>query len=259
VDDVLVQYTVDRAIATVTLDDPRKRNALSARLVEQLSAHLRDAGADAGVRAVVLTHTGSTFCAGADLKESAIPGGPARGTARTLALLQQLLQLPKPVVARVDGHVRAGGIGIVGACDMAVAGPAATFAFTEVRLGVAPALISLTTLGRMTDRYAARFFLTGETFTGPVAQEAGLVTAAVQDAAAEVDTICDALRLGSPQGLAETKALITAGARDAVGQLGEATRALSQRLFESAEAGEGMQALREKRPPSWATDTAARP
>ena len=251
-DDVVVHCVVERAIATVTLDDPQRRNALSARLVEQLAEHLQRAGGDPGVRAVVITHTGSTFSAGADLKESAIPGGPARGTARTLALLQQIVELPKPVVARVDGHVRAGGIGVVAACDIAVVGPAATFAFTEVRLGVAPALISLITLNRMTERATARYFLTGETFPGQVAAATGLATAAVEDTEAEVATICDALRLGSPQGLAESKSLTTARTRRAIAQLGESTRSLSQRLFESTEAAEGMQALREKRPPSWA-------
>ena len=93
----------------------------------------------AEVRAIVLTHTGPTFCAGADLREQAAEGGPAAGTRRMLALLRDVVELPKPVIARLDGHVRAGGIGLVGACDIAVAGTATTFAFTEVRLGLAPA------------------------------------------------------------------------------------------------------------------------
>ena len=116
------------------------------------------------MRAIVLTHTGRTFCAGADLKEQAAEGGPAEGTQRMLGLLRAIVELPKPVVARVDGHVRAGGVGLVGACDIVVAGPATTFAFTEVRLGLAPAIISLTTLGRMTERAVSRYYLTGETF-----------------------------------------------------------------------------------------------
>ncbi|HEY8826566.1 MAG TPA: enoyl-CoA hydratase-related protein, partial [Jatrophihabitantaceae bacterium] len=112
----LVHYAVDRAIATVTLDSPDNRNALSARLVGEVSAHLQTAAADGAVRAVVLTHTGTTFCSGADLKESATEGGPAQGTLRMLAMLRVIIELPKPVIARIDGNVRAGGLGIVGAC-----------------------------------------------------------------------------------------------------------------------------------------------
>ena len=105
----VVQYAVDRAIATVTLDSPENRNALSAALVGELTAQLETAASDPDVRAVVLTHTGTTFCAGADLKEQAGEGGPAEGTRRMLALLRAIVELPKPVIARVDGHVRAGG------------------------------------------------------------------------------------------------------------------------------------------------------
>ena len=170
---------------------------------------------DDAVRAVVLTHTGGTFCAGADLKEQAAEGGPAEGTRRMLALLRTIVELPKPVITRVDGHVRAGGIGLVGASDIALAGPRTTFAFTEVRLGLAPAIISLTTLGRMSERAAARYYLTGETFDATTAAAAGLVTAAVDDVDAELAAVCDALRACSPQGLAETKPLTTAAARAA--------------------------------------------
>ncbi|HEY7010751.1 MAG TPA: enoyl-CoA hydratase-related protein, partial [Jatrophihabitantaceae bacterium] len=174
------------------------------------------------------------------------------GTRRMLGLLRQIVALPKPVVAQLNGHVRAGGIGLVGACDIAIAGPATTFAFTEVRLGLAPAIISLTTLGRMTERAAARYYLTGETFDGRAAAEAGLVTAAVDDAAAEVAALADALRSCSPQGLAETKPLTTAAVRSAFDANADDVQALSQRLFESDEAREGMQAFLQKRAPRWA-------
>ena len=140
-----VHYELDRAIATITLDSPENRNALSSALVGAVTEHLVTASADESVRAVVLTHTGSTFCAGADLKEQSAEGGPAAGTRRMLALLRELIGLSKPVIVSLDGHVRAGGIGLVGASDIAIAGPASTFAFTEVRLGLAPAIISLTT------------------------------------------------------------------------------------------------------------------
>jgi enoyl-CoA hydratase len=247
-----VRYAVDRGIATVTLDSPENRNALSAALVGALADSLTAAAADLGVRAVVLTHSGGTFCAGADLKEQSAEGGPARGTARMLGLLRLLVGLPKPVLARVDGHVRAGGIGVVGACDLAVAGPRASFAFTEVRLGLTPAIISLTTLGRMSERAAARYYLTGETFDAAAAAAAGLVTAAVPDLDAEIATLSDALRRCSPQGLTETKPLLSRAARARLEAGAEEMQQLSRRLFESDEAREGMRAFLEKRPPRWA-------
>ena len=250
----VVQYAVDRAIATVTLDSPENRNALSKALVTELGEHLASAAADPGVRAVVLTHTGSTFCAGADLREQAGEGGPEEGTRRMLALLRSIVELPKPVIARLDGHARAGGLGIVGACDLAVAGPAATFAFTEVRLGLTPAIISLTTLGRMTERTAARYFLTGEVFGAEAAAAAGLITLAATDLDAELDAICTALRHCSPQGLAETKPLTTRSARAAFDERADELQALSARLFASEEAREGMIAFLQKRPPRWAPE-----
>lgn len=248
----LVHYAVDRAIATVTLDSPDNRNALSARLVGEVSAHLQTAAADGAVRAVVLTHTGTTFCSGADLKESAAEGGPAQGTLRMLAMLRVIIELPKPVIARIDGNVRAGGLGIVGACDVAVAGPTSSFAFTEVRLGLAPAIISLTTLGRMSERAAARYYLTGEKFDAATAAATGLITAAVQDLDAEIAVIADALRACSPQGLAETKPLTTRATLAAFEQRAEQVQAQSARLFSSDEAREGMTAFLQRRPPSWA-------
>jgi enoyl-CoA hydratase len=255
--DEAVHYEVDRAIATVTLDSSENRNALSSQLVGELTAHLDAASADAAVRAVVLTHTGRTFCAGADLREQASEGGPAEGTKRMLALLRTIVELPKPVIARVNGHVRAGGLGLVGACDIAIASSNATFAFTEARLGLAPAIISITTLGRMNERAAARYYLTGETFDAPAAERAGLITAATGDADGldtDVAAICDALRACSPQGLAETKPLTTQGALAAFERQAGPMQALSQRLFESDEAREGIMAFLQKRPPAWAPE-----
>jgi enoyl-CoA hydratase len=250
----LVHYAVERAIATVTLDSPANRNALSTQLVSELTAHLSTAAADDAVRAVVLTHTGTVFCAGADLKEQASEGGPEAGTRRMLALLRTVVELPKPVVARVDGAVRAGGLGIVGACDIALASEQASFAFTEVRLGLAPAIISLTTLGRMTERAASRYYLTGETFRASAAATSGLITAAVDDLDAELATITDALRSCSPQGLAETKPLTTRGARAAFADRADEVQEQSARLFGSEEAREGMLAFLQKRPARWAAE-----
>jgi enoyl-CoA hydratase len=252
-EDTLVQYSADRAIARIALDSPRNRNALSTAMVRQLTEALATAAADDSVRAVELTHTGTTFCAGADLTEAS-QGGMASSTERVTALLRSIVALPKPVAGSIDGHVRAGGLGLVGACDIVLAGPASTFAFTEVRLGLAPAMISLTTLPRMDPRAASRYFLTGETFDAPTAARIGLVTEAVDDIDAGTMAVLDALRAASPQGLRETKPLLTpailAGFDSRASDLAE----LSARLFGSAEAAEGMAAFLAKRRPAWTTE-----
>jgi enoyl-CoA hydratase len=249
--DQLIQYSVDRGIARIALDSPRNRNALSAALVQQLAEALTGAGADDKVRAVELTHTGSTFCAGADLSEAS-QGGMKAGAERVKTLLKLIVTLPKPVVGSIDGHARAGGLGLVGACDIVLAGPASTFAFTEVKLGLAPAMISLTTLPKLDPRAASRYYLTGETFNAATAARIGLVTEAVEDIDAGTLVVLDALRAASPQGLRETKPLLTPPVLDGFEARADALAELSARLFASAEAAEGMAAFLQKRPPSWA-------
>jgi len=206
------------------------------------------------VRAVVLTHSGGTFCAGADLSEARV-GSMATGARQLLGLLAAIVELPKPVVARVTGHVRAGGTGLVGACDVAIAGPRATFAFSESRIGLAPAVISLTTAARLTDRALGRYYLTGESFGPAEAARIGLVTVAVTDedgVDAAVAEVAGALLLASPQGLRESKHIATAGLRQRIAADGDAMVELSARLFGSDEAREGMTAFLERRAPSWA-------
>ena len=249
--DALVAYSADRGIARIALDSPRNRNALSAALMTQLEEALATAAADDGVRAVELTHTGSTFCAGADLTE-ARAGGMAQGTARLMGLLRQIIALPKPVVASIDGHVRAGGMGLVGACDIALAGPASTFAFSEVRLGLAPAIISLTTLPRLSPARGRPVLPDRGDVRRAGRGRMGLITEAVADIDAGTLAVLDTLRKASPQGLAETKPLLTAGLLARFEADGEALVAQSARLFGSAEAAEGMAAFLAKRPPAWA-------
>ena len=248
----LVRYEVGGEVATVTLDSPHNRNALSAQLVTELSARLSEAGADRGVRAVVLTHTGRVFCSGADLAAAGTGSLGETGSA-TMALLKLIVELTKPVIARIAGHVRAGGMGIVGACDLAVAAEGASFAFTEARIGLTPAMISLTTLDIMDRRQAARYYLTGETFGASLAAQLGLITVAC--AGEELDSVVDGLvaqiRETSPQGAAETKKLLTAPRRQRLEAQGPEMAALSARLFGSDEAQEGIHAFLEKRAPAW--------
>ena len=250
----LVHYTVNAGVARLTLDSPDNRNALSTALVNQLHQGLTDAAEESGVRAVVLAHTGGTFCAGADLAEAAgrDPGDVAVHRAHELThLLRRILELPLPVIAAVDGHVRAGGLGLVGACDIAVAGPASTFALTEARIGVAPSIISLTLLPKMSARAVGRYFVTGEKFGADVAAEIGLVTVAVDDVNAAVAGLTAEIAKGSPQGLAASKRLTTAPILNAFDRQAEALTRQSAELFVSDEAREGMLSFLQKRPPNW--------
>jgi enoyl-CoA hydratase len=247
----LVHLDVDRGIATITLDSPHNRNALSSRLVTELTERLRAADADADVRAVVLTHTGTTFCAGADLSEAR--SGSMSGTASTLLrLIRAVIDTAKPVIASIDGNVRAGGLGLIGACDIVVAGPRCTFALTEVRLGLAAAVISVALLPRLDERAAARYYLTGETFDTAEALRIGAVTVATGDISETTAAIAGHLLKGSPQGLAESKRLVTARVRSMIDADGGRMVELSARLFASEEAHEGMVAFLERRPPRWA-------
>jgi enoyl-CoA hydratase len=241
--------------ARLTLNSPANRNALSTALVSQLHQRLRDAAADPAVRVVVLGHTGGTFCAGADLSEASggSPFDMAATRARELtALLRAVVESPLPVIAAINGHVRAGGLGLVGACDIAVAGPRSTFALTEARIGVAPAIISLTLLPKVSVRAAARYYLTGETFDAGEAAAIGLITLAAEDPDAAVAKLVADISRGSPQGLAASKALTTARVLEGFDRDAERLSDESARLFVSDEAREGMLAFLQKRPPSWA-------
>jgi enoyl-CoA hydratase len=156
-----------------------------------------------------------------------------------------------PVLGAVDGHVRAGGLGLVGACDVVVAGPSSTFALTEARIGVAPSIISLTLLPKMSARAAGRYFVTGEKFGAAEAETIGLITVAAEDVAAAVGAIAAEVAKGSPQGLAASKALTTAAILKSFDEQAEALTEQSARLFVSDEAREGILSFLEKRPPRW--------
>ncbi|MFH8687638.1 enoyl-CoA hydratase family protein [Streptomyces anulatus] len=240
----LIGRTADRGVTTLTLDSPANRNALSASLVGELRAALAACAADDTVRAVLLTHTGTTFCAGADLKAPPDPEA-------FVGLMREIVALPRPVVARVAGHVRAGGLGLLAACDIAVAGPASTFALTESRLGLAPAVISLTLLPRLDRTAANRYYLTGERFDAAEAARISLVTEAAEDVDRALVPILDGLRRASPQGLAASKELVTATVLRSFDQYAEDLVARSAALFASDEAREGMTAFLERRDPAW--------
>ncbi|WP_019811430.1 enoyl-CoA hydratase family protein [Saccharomonospora halophila] len=251
--DELVHYAVADGVATLTLDSPHNRNALSAQLRGELSDGLARAVEDEAVRVVVLDHTGPVFCAGMDLKEAKGAGEGQQGVNDFPDILQRLWTSPKPVVARLAGPARAGGIGLVAAADIAVAVDTATFAFTEVRIGVVPAVISVPVLPRLDARAAHELLLTGDTFDARRAAGIGLLNAAVP--ADELDTTVrryvDSLVRGAPTALAATKELLQGETARTMPERFEAMQGLSARFFASAEGQEGIAAFAEKRTPTW--------
>ena len=244
-------------VGTITLDRPANRNALSTELVESLSASLEAAIADPGVHVIVLTGSGTVFCAGADLKErrTVTAGGGDGGVPTFVRVFEQILDAPKPVVAKLNGSALAGGLGLACSCDLVVAPTTAMFGFTEVRIGVAPAIISVVCLPKMRQADAAELFLTGERITAAEALRVGLVNRVVEPDAVDAATaeLVAKLRLGGPLALASTKRLLASADRDARRALFVEMARLSGELFASEEASEGMRAFGEKRPPSWAT------
>ncbi len=248
----LVHYQVADGVVTITLDSPGNRNALSAAMRAQLTAALERAGADPDGRVVVLTHTGPVFCAGMDLKETAVAQPGSEGVRELPRILQLVAHCPKPVIARLAGPARAGGVGIMAACDIAVAVRAATFAFTEVRIGLIPAVISVPVLARLSPVAARELLLTGEVFDADRALSIGLVNAVTDPDGldATVRQFTDALLAGGPGALAGTKALLGTGVDDSDARYGELLE-LSARQFDTDEAREGARAFAEKRPTSW--------
>ena len=254
-DAVLVRSERRGPAVVVVLDAPATRNALSRALLEQLLAALRAAvqaaETDPTVRVVVLTGAGPVFCSGADLREQAAGGGP--GPVGLPEVLTLLLEAPLPVVARVNGPARAGGLGLLAACDLAVGLAGASFAFSEVRLGVAPAVIAVPVLRRLPVQAARELFLTGEPFDGERAGRVGLLDRVVRpdELDATVDGLVAQLALGGPQALATTKVLLRELPGPSLAEDLARTAALSAERFGSAEGREGVAAAREKRPPSW--------
>ncbi|QWF22005.1 enoyl-CoA hydratase/isomerase family protein [Nocardioides sp. LMS-CY] len=240
----LVHYRVADAVATITLDSEHNRNALSRRLVSELFECLERAESDAEATVVLITSAGRVFCSGADLSEAA-DGGMDEGARRIVALQRLIVSMDKPVVTRLAGPVRAGGIGIVAASDIVVASEDATFALTEVKLGLAAAIISLTVHARMNPRAASLTTLGGEVFTGAEAAAYGLVTTAVPSDRLdeEVGRVCASLATGAAQGLRESKRILNRDLLARIDAHGEEMAELSARLFASDEARAAMTAF----------------
>jgi methylglutaconyl-CoA hydratase len=251
--DRLVQVDVSHGVATLTLDSPANRNALSRAMRSQLKAALTEALADDAVRVVVLDHTGRVFCSGMDLSEAAGGGVQDQGVREFPDLLELIWSSPKPVMAVVRGPARAGGVGLLAACDVVVAGASATFAFSEVRLGLVPAVISAVVLPRMVPHVAHRLMLTGQVFDAEVAATGGLVDLVVPDADVDGEVRAQLVHLtaGAPAALAETKRLLRA---DVPPLRFDELLELSARFFAGEEGQEGIASFREKRPARWVPD-----
>ncbi|WP_084960388.1 enoyl-CoA hydratase-related protein [Thermoactinospora rubra] len=251
----LVHKQLEGGVATITLDSPPNRNALSVRLLTDLEDRLNWALAEPEARVIVLTATGTVFCSGADLKEQRQEPQRGAGDAPVTASFPEILSLiwesPKPVICALNGTARAGGLGLVAACDFAIAPLSASFAFSEVRLGVVPAMIAVPVLRRVNPRAAAEYFLTGEVFDARTAQEIGLVTRAVEDVPATVAHYAEMLIKGGPEALAITKRLVREVPQMSFDEGLRQMAILSAQRFTSEEGQEGIAAFMEKRPPKW--------
>jgi methylglutaconyl-CoA hydratase len=252
------RYAVDGKAAWITLDSPENRNALSADLVRELGVRLRNAIDDPAVRAIVLTGAGRAFCAGADLKNRGDMGESGGGNP-FVEILRLMRDGPKPVIAAINGAAFGGGIGLVAAADIAVAVESAKFSFSEVRLGVIPAMISVVVLPKLGEHKTMRLFLTGERFEARKALEYGLLhkVAADDGLVAAVQAEVDAIAKGGPIAIAEAKRLVRTVARLPEDEAFRYAEKKIAALFASEEAAEGMAAFIGKRPPRWAADDGA--
>ena len=249
----VVETELSGGVFTVTLADEENRNTLSVQLLTELVAAFDRADSDPDVRVVVLTNRGRVFCAGADLTErSSDRPGPS-----PLDVFARFRHSPKPYVGRIAGHCVAGGMGLAAGMDISVAADDAKFGFTEVRIGVAPAMISVLCLPKMSKADASAAFLRGHRFPATEAARMGLINSAVpaDRLDEEIELIVDDLLAGGPNAIAMAKRLLAGVPEMAVGDAFEWTARLSAELFRTDEAQEGMSAFLEKRPPSWTDGT----
>ena len=244
-------------VMTVTLTDVDNRNALGAALLEGLHDAIVSANQDASVRAVVVTNEGNTFCAGANRKQQSGVMAAAKPKVGLEELLHAIQTSPTPIVGKIAGHVVGGGNGLAAALDISIASEDAKFGFTEVRLGVAPAIISVVCLPKMRHGEAMEAFLRGNRFPAAKAAEYGLISRAVPEAEldAAIDEVLARLMLGGPEALGHAKSLVYKvpgmAQKDAFAWAAD----LSGRLFKGKEAAAGMKAFLKREKAPWAPDT----
>jgi methylglutaconyl-CoA hydratase len=258
-----VTIAVSGGVARVALNRPDKRNALDSATIGALGAALQQCAQDPDVRLLELTGVGDVFCAGADLSEmqaqsQASEADNVAHAEKLAAVLGALDSFPKPTLARVNGDGYGGALGLIAACDIVVVAENAKFAFTEVRLGIIPAVVSPFVLGKIGDSAARRYFLTAETMSGTTLKHIGLAHEAVSSD--QLDPACarliDALLRGAPGAQSAAKLLIR-DAQQAANQRAEASFGMAKRLAKlrvQPEAREGFAAFFAKRKPAWRQD-----
>jgi methylglutaconyl-CoA hydratase len=246
-------YELKNGAAWITLNRPENRNALSAMLVLELYEHLLAANEDPDVRCIVITGKGPAFCAGADLKSP--PGQTIEGRQSVpyAEVLTQIMNSDKPVIAAVNGAAFAGGLGLVGAADIVIVVEDVQFSFSEVRIGVIPAVISVVCLPKLGTHHGMKLFITGERFTGARAVEMGFAHRAVpaDQLVSAVQEEIDMINLGGPIAVVECKKLVRRVPQLSMEEGFKETAQWSGRMFRSAEGAEGIAAFREKRKASW--------
>ena len=248
------EFEITDGAAWIRLNRPEARNALSAALINEVYHLLQAANDNPDVRCIVITGKGPAFCAGADLKNP--PGQVVDGQSRAIAypdVLSSIMDSPKPVIAAINGAAFAGGLGLVGAADIVVTVEDVQFSFSEVRIGVIPAVISVVCLPKLGTHHGMKLFLTGERFTGAQAVEMGFAHRAVpaDDLADAVQAEINAINLGGPIAVQEAKKLVRRVSQLTIEEGFAETGPWSRSLFESEEGQEGMAAFREKRKPDW--------
>ena len=249
----VVETDLEGGVLTITLADEANRNALGSQLVAELMDACDAADADPAVRVVVLTNRGTTFCAGANLAERSSGGSAPVAVRSPLELFGRYRRSPKPYVGRIAGHCVAGGMGLAAAMDISIAIEDVKMGFTEVRIGVAPAVISVACLPKLRPVDASAAFLRGNRFPASEAARMGLIAAAVPADRLddEVGAVVADLLAGSPAAIAAAKQLLDRVPGMPVEEAFAWTGELSARLFTSEEAKEGMTAYLEKRPAAW--------
>lgn len=240
--------TIDRDgdVLRITLDKPERRNAFDAELIRDLTEAFSDVG---DARAVLLAGNGPSFCAGADVEwqRSSIDltyDENVEDAMRLYRMCETIDSCPAPVMVRVHGYALGGGSGLVACSDVAIAAPDATFGFSEVKLGIIPAVISPFVLPKI-GAYARRYFLTGERFDAATAQRIGLVSEIADDLDAAVERVLGELLTSGPQAVRAAKALVRER------PLGQETARIAARLRSSTEGQDGLRAFLEKRSASW--------
>jgi methylglutaconyl-CoA hydratase len=251
---------IDTGVGIVTLNRPERHNAFDDTMIAELADAMQQMASDPGVRLVVISGTGKSFCAGADLEWMQRAAGHSleenrRDAGELAEMLRLIADCPKPVIARVQGPAYGGGIGVIAACDMAVATFDARFALTEVKLGLIPAVISPHVLAAIGERYARRYMLTAEMFSAAEAYRIGLIHEMVADDASLDDAVgewVETLLKNGPQAMAECKALIRSVTGRPLGpKVIDYTVDRIANVRVSPEGQEGLSAFLQKRKPNW--------